>query len=125
MRELPQVPRVAEILGPGLDRLRRVRPTAFAFANNGVGRWADLFAGWEGQIALLLRRVSDEVVCTRLPLAAGVGLTDLAASEFVTPRSSAPTAAIGEATLGRGPNPTSGGVIPKGFRFRRDADDTL
>ena len=124
MSELPQVPRAAEILGPGLDALRRVRPTAFAFANNGVGHWADLFAGWEGQITLLLRRVADEVVCSRLPLAVGAGLTDLAASEYETLRTTGSTFAIGEATLGRGPNPTTGGVIRKGFRFRRDSDDT-
>jgi hypothetical protein len=124
MAELPQVPRAAEILGPGLDKLRQVRASAFAFANNGVGRWADLFAGWEGQIALLLRRLSDEVRCSRLPLASGLGLSDLAASEYETPRSCAQTTAVGEVTLGRGPTPATGGVIPKGFRFRRDADDT-
>ncbi len=122
--ELPQVPRAAEILGPGLDKLARVRPRAFAFANNGAGRWGDIFAGWEGQIALLLRRMADEVVCSRLPLAIGAGLSDLTASEYETSRTSAPTVAIGEVTLARGPNPTTGGIIPKGFRFSRDADDT-
>ena len=122
--ELPQVPRAAEILGPGLDTLAGVRPSAFAFANNGVGRWADLFAGWEGQIVLLLRRIADEVISSRLPLAVGGGLSDLTASEYETLRTSTATSAIGEATLGRGPSPTTGGVIPKGFRFRRDADDT-
>ncbi len=108
MNELPQVPRAAEILGPGLDKLRTVRPAAFAFANTGTGRWADLFAGWEGQIVLLLRRQADEVICSRLPLAGGVGLTDLAASEYETQRTSAPTVAIGRAILGRAPNPSSG-----------------
>ena len=121
MTDLPQVPRSAEVLGPGLDALARVRPTAFAYANHGRGRWGDVFAGWEGQIALLLRRLANEVRSSRLPLAGGRGLSDLAASEYETRRAADPTIAVGEIVLARGANPTTGGAVPKGFQFRRDA----
>jgi hypothetical protein len=119
--ELPQVPRSAEILGPGLDELARVRPSAFGHANHGRGRWGDLFAGWEGQVTLLLRRLAAEVRSSRLPLATADALADLASSEYETHRAAAATQAVGEIVLGRGAAAVTGGAIPKGFQFRRDA----
>jgi hypothetical protein len=124
MTERPLVPRAGEVIGPGLDALARVRPSAFPFANHDDGRWGDLFVGWSGQVALLLRRLADEAVSARVALARGDALTALTASEFETARLSAPTSAVGTVVLGRGPKPLTGGAVTRGFGFRRDASDT-
>jgi hypothetical protein len=114
-----QVPRLAEVIGPGIDALKATRPTAFAFAYD--GRYADLFAGWQAQAALVIQRFTDECVAARIRLAKGDALTQLASSEFETERASAPTQAIGVMALSRISGTLPGGAIPKGFRFRRSS----
>ncbi|HEY2517096.1 MAG TPA: hypothetical protein VGI39_39760 [Polyangiaceae bacterium] len=116
----PQVPRIAQIVGPAIDAFVGARPSVLPFVNNGAGRYADLPAGWEGQIALFVRRLADEAKSARVASSAGLSLTQLSASEFFTLRQSDPTAAVGRATLLRG-SARPGGAIPQGFRFARRA----
>jgi hypothetical protein len=115
-----QIPRLGEIVGPGIDALRAVRPTAAAWVDQG-GRYADVIEGWSAQAAILLRYLAAQVAATRLGTAKGDDLTALARSEFETPRTSGKTAAFGVARMTRIGGTKPGGAIPKGFRFRRDA----
>lgn len=119
-----QIPRSSEIIGAGLDSLSGFGPgtprlPAFAYANNGVGRWGDIFAGMDAQCALLLSRLADECVSARLRLAKGPSLVDLARSEFETDPDLGSTTGIGTMTLVRASGPA--GSIPKGTRMKRAA----
>jgi hypothetical protein len=116
-----QVPRLGEVIGPGIDALRARRPLAAEWVERG-GRYADVFAGWSGQAALELRYLADQVASARLKTSRGGALTALARSEFETARTPGATAAFGIAAITRPSGAAPGGGIPKGFRFRRDAD---
>lgn len=123
MPDRPQVPRIAQLLGPAIDAWVRARPGVLPFLNLGAGRYADILAGWEAQCALINRQIADEVASARLALAKGDALTQLAASEFQTLRDSAATYSVGQAFLAR-TGALPGGVVPKGFRFSRPAATT-
>lgn len=120
-----QIPRSSEIIGAGLDSLSgfgpgTARPAAFAYANNGAGRWADIYAGIDAQCQLVLRRLADECSSARLRLAKKESLVDLARSEFETDPDLGATTAIGTMTLFRASGPA--GSIPKGTRMKRAAN---
>lgn len=123
MPDRPQVPRVAQLVGPAIDAIVAARPGARPFLNLGAGRWADLVAGWEAQAALIVRQIADEVTSARLRLAKGDALTQVAASEFFTLRTTGPTRAVGRVLLGRS-GAMPGGLIPEGFRFARPSVTT-
>jgi hypothetical protein len=123
MPDRPQVPRIAQLLGPAIDAMVAARPSILPHINNGAGRWADLVAGWEAQCALLVRQIASEVAAARLRIATGDALTSLAASDFQTNRNPGATFAVGRAVISRtGAMP--GGIIPQGFRFRRPSVTT-
>lgn len=117
-----QIPRPAEIVGPGIDALGQTLPACAAWMRT-TGRWADVAEGWSAQAALATGYLVDEVASARLAQAkkgaVTQSLTELCRSEFDTDRTSGAVAAVGSVTLSRANGP--GGAIPKGFRFRRDA----
>jgi hypothetical protein len=116
-----QVPRPAELLGPGIDAWVTARPSVLPFINLGAGRYGDILAGLEAQVALLVRQIADEVAQARLASASGGGLTQLAASEFFANRQTGASSAVGRIVLERSAGTLPGGAIPKGFRFSRPA----
>lgn len=93
------IPTPADVLGPAIDRLIEVRPTAAPHVE--TGRYGDVVAAQRGQFGVLRGQLVDEAVATRLSFAKGPALTDVAASEFETPRAPDAIAAIGEAVLTR------------------------
>lgn len=115
-------PTADEILGAGIAALKTLRPRAFALANLRQGRWWHVFAGFRAQIVLALRRQADEAQSTRLPLATGAALLELAADEYETVVDTSATKALGTVTLSR--TGTNGGTIRKGTVFRRNEDAT-
>lgn len=115
------VPTPDELIGKGIDKLVELRPSALKHVNNGRGVYANVFAGWRAQAALMCRRLADHSKNGRLKFAEGGPLRFLAASEFDTPASLEPTKAVGQVVLVRDPGRT-GGSIRKGARFNRPAD---
>ena len=95
----PQIPSTFDVIGPMVDRLVEVRPTAAPHVV--AGRYGDLIAGQTGQFRVLRGRLVQEALAARLPFAAGEALTDLAASEYETERAVGALRAVGEATLTR------------------------
>ena len=118
MADVPIIPRPADALAPGIERLVALRPGALAFVD--AGRYGNVLAGWRAQLARLIQRLVREIQASRLETATGEALRDLCASEFDTVLPTAPRTSLGDANLIRevdgGP-----GVIPKGTRFRRGA----
>ncbi len=110
-----------ELIGKGIDKLVELRPSALAHVNHGRGVYANIFAGWRAQAALVLRRDADLAKNGRLPFAEGDPLRFLIGSEFDTPAELGPTKAVGQVVLTRAPG-RAGGTIRKGARFSRPAD---
>jgi hypothetical protein len=119
MPDQPQVPRIAQIVGPAKDAWIAARPRVLAYLNNGAGRYADIPAGWDAQVALLVRQIADEVASARLASSVGASLTQLAASEFTTLRNAGPTASVGNVIVLRAGGAFPGGVIPEGSKLGR------
>jgi hypothetical protein len=95
----PILPTIGQVIGAGKERFKELRPhTANAVD---YGRYAAVFEGWRAQFALLRARLGDEVRAARLPFAEGQALTDLARSEYETPRREEATRALGEVILVR------------------------
>lgn len=94
-----QIPSPADVLGPGVDALLEARPTAAPYVD--TGRWGDVIVGHRGQFGLARKRLAAEASAARLPFATGEALSDLARSEYDTPRSSGPVEAVGEVVLTR------------------------
>lgn len=97
-------------------------PARLEHINYGVGNWSNVLAGWKAQANLNLRRVADEMMQARLPLASGQGLRALAASKFFANIVDVPTHAVGKVVISRSDLTGAGGSIPVGTRFRRDAN---
>jgi hypothetical protein len=124
-----QIPRLADLLAPGIDALLEHRPRAARHIPQ--GRYGAAVKGLEAQAALCRARLASEVASARLELAElGQPLFDLV-QEFGAIVDPTPKKAIGEVllvrTIANNSNATSGnwgnfGVIPKGSRFRRPAD---
>lgn len=93
------IPSPADVIGPAIDRLLAVRPTVAPHIES--GRYGDIVAAQRGQFSVQRAQLVGEAVAARLSFAAGPALTDVAASEYNTPRSGDPIAAIGEAELTR------------------------
>lgn len=121
MADLP-LPSAANCLTPLIESLVQDKPARLAHINYGVGNWSNVLAGWKAQATLNLRRVADEMMQARLPLASGKGLRELAASKFFANIVDVPTRAIGQFVLVRNDSAGTGGTIPAGTRFRRSAD---
>lgn len=95
----PQIPGPADVIGPGIDALLEVRPTAGPYVD--TGRWGDVIAGTRAQFEVARRRLVQEALAARLPYSTGDALTDLAASEYETQRLTGAVEAIGEVVLTR------------------------
>jgi hypothetical protein len=93
------LPGLAAVIGVAKDRLIAVRPSAQPFVESGT--YATVFRGWRGQYSVCRARVGSEVQAARLSMATGDALTELAASNFDTPRQVGATNAVGEATMAR------------------------
>lgn len=117
------VPTPDELIGKGIDKLAEVRPSTLRHVNLGRGVYANLFAGWRAQAALMCRRNADFVKNGRLPFSKGGPLRFLAGSEFDTPASLEPTKSVGQVVLVRDPG-RIGGSIKRGTRWNRPADDS-
>lgn len=123
-----QLYRISEVLGPAVDALVAARPRAKKHIWG--GRYGDVLHGWAAQAALVRARLAREIIATRLGLADGQALAELASSEFFAELEPEPQKAIGEVVLRRqvsNGNPgTTGnfgaGVIPAGKRFRLSGD---
>jgi hypothetical protein len=130
-RTRDQLFRIVDILPPAIDTLVAARPGAAAHIY--AGRYGDLIAGWGAQAAIVRARLASEVLATRLRLATGRSLEELAASEFWAQRDSAPTFAVGNVTISRTKDNASSsqqanftaGEIRQGHRFRKVADPAL
>lgn len=131
----PQIPSLADIVQAARDKLAALRPRAGTDAvlrsELTTGRYGDILAGWGAQARLNRDRLASEVVATRLPLADGKELRDLARSEFWAEFDETPGAAIGDVVIARSiingsqfPSPFTIGVIPAGTRFRKIANQT-
>jgi hypothetical protein len=116
-----QVPTPDELIGKGIDKLVELRPSALPHVNNGRGVYANIFAGWRAQAALVLRRDADLAKQGRLKHGSGGPLLFLAGSEFDTPAVLTATKAVGQVVLSRAAG-RPGGTIRKGARFSRPAD---
>jgi hypothetical protein len=92
------LPTPQEIVGPAKDRLVAVRPTAEGHVDRGA--YAIVFDEWRAQSVVARRHLVDQVKATRLGLAEGQALTELAAGRFDVPRAG-PVGAIGEVILRR------------------------
>lgn len=110
-----------ELVGRGIDKLVELRPSALAHVNHGRGVYANVFAGWRAQAALVLRRDADLAKNGRLPFSEGDPLRFLIGSEFDTPSVLGPTKAVGQVVMTRAAG-RAGGTIRKGARFSRPAD---
>lgn len=121
--EEAQTPTPDELIGKGIDKLVELRPSALQHVNNGRGIYANVFAGWRAQAALLLRRDADLAKNGRLKHATGGPLLFLAGSEFDTPSVLSAQKAVGQVVLARAPG-REGGSIRKGSKFSRRADIT-
>lgn len=125
MSERAQIPRIADVLAGGVEALLLARPHAAQFLS--TGRYGDLFQIWKAQVKLALFRLADECKASRVPLAEGMGLRDLLASEFDAATDPSPQKAIGRVTLFHHNTTASvlpGGLIRAGTRFYRSAIPT-
>ena len=127
----PPLPSAANCLSPLIDVIvdnptstieGYGNPARLQHINYGVGKWSDALAGWKAQATLNLRRVADEMMQARLPLASGQGLRELSASKFFANIVDAPTKAIGQIVV-KNVN-AAGGWLQTGIRFRRSANPT-
>lgn len=116
-----QTPTADELIGKGIDKLAEDRPGALRHVNLGKGAYANVFAGWRAQAALVLRRDADLAKNGRLKFAEGDPLRFLAGSEFDTPAELVATTAVGHVTLTRAPD-RAGGTIRQGARWNRPSD---
>jgi hypothetical protein len=94
-----QVPSLADVIGPAIDTLVAVRPTALPHVDQ--GHYGDVITGLGGQVQVSRQRVAKEAAASLLGAASGDELTELARSEFDAIRLNAPTTAIGEVYLSR------------------------
>lgn len=126
MTEQAQIPRTSDILAGGVKALLATRPHAVQFLE--TGRYGDLLFGvWKSLVQLALARLADECKAGRVPLAEGIALRDLLASEFDVVTDPAPQKAIGTFKLYR--HNTTGSVLPGGLiragtRFARAGSPT-
>lgn len=116
-----QVPTPDEILTPGINKLVALKPRALPHINAGTGGYANIFAGWRAQVALLIRRIGNFARNGRLPFSQGDALDFLAGSEFDTIADKTAQKAVGQVTMTR-TGTLPGGTIFKGARFTRPAD---
>ncbi|MBI5535583.1 MAG: hypothetical protein HY898_22830 [Deltaproteobacteria bacterium] len=125
MTEQAQIPRVSDVMAGGVKALLDVRPHAAQFLES--GRYGDVFAIWKSQVQIALARLADECTAARVPLAEGLPLRDLLASEFDAVTDPTPQKAIGTFVIARNVIPGSispAGLIRVGTRFRKSADAT-
>lgn len=114
----PILPVVDDIVARGIHKLIALRPSAAPFLVSGQGTYANIFAGWKGQLTLLRRRLADEAASRRLPLAEKKALVELVTSEFFATVNPDAQKAIGQLILSR-PDATAGqGTIKEGTRFK-------
>jgi hypothetical protein len=99
MPDPPILPTIREVIGPAKDRIIEVRPTAAPHLD--AGRWAAPLRGWRGQFALANARLAEEATAARLGTSSGAALTELARSNYDTPRPAGGTKALGSVTLAR------------------------
>jgi hypothetical protein len=93
------LPTIGQVIGAAKDRLIAVRPSAAPHVES--GEWSLPITGLRGQFGRAARRLAEEVLASRLGSAAGDALSELAASNYDTPRVDGATFAIGEVTLTR------------------------
>lgn len=118
-----QTPTPDELIGAGIDAIVAVRPSTLRHINLGRGVYANIFAGWRAQAALMCRRAGDFALQGRLRHASGSPLRFLAGSEFSTPATLTGAKAVGQVQIARAPGRV-GGTIRKGSRFQRPADES-
>lgn len=119
----PVLPPLSVAIAAGTTTLVGLRPQAEPFVSSGV--WSHVFKAWRAQLSLLRARSANEVGCSRLGLATGDALRELASSEFSSEIPPEPTRSVGTVTLSRPASVANqGGTIPKGFRFSLPANPT-
>lgn len=116
------LPILDDAVARGVAKLIQLRPSAAPFVISGEGVYADAFFGWRAQLALLRRRLADEALSRRLPLAKGRALVELARSEFFAEIDPAPQKAVARIVVRRTTGAMPAGTIKKGTKFRKVAD---
>lgn len=119
---MPLLKTADQIIGPALDKFYTRRPKAFKHINLREGVYWHPFAAHRAQAATELQRLSNLVASNTLE-AEGQELRDYVASEYVEVPFVGASYAEGEITFAR-PEALVSGDIPKGTRFRRQANDT-
>jgi hypothetical protein len=104
----PILPTLGQVIGAGKDRIGAVRPSAEPHLQD--GEYSLLVLGLRGQFSRARSRLAEEVVASQLGSASEAALSELAASNYDTPRPDGGTFALGEVTLTRtvvhsGPTP--------------------
>lgn len=122
MTMIGTIPRSAAIVGAGIDAMVALRPSLVSKFNDPKSRYSAVAIGLRAQFDLLIRRMADEAVATRIGIATGDPLAAVAASEYDTVIESGATTAYGDLILSRSAGGKPQGVIRKGHRFRRPAD---
>lgn len=98
--EPPILPEASDVIGAGKARLVEVRPSTEPHIED--GNYGVVFTGYRGQFDLARARLETEVRAARKELAEGDELSEVCASNYDTPRSTAgATTAIGGVTLTR------------------------
>lgn len=124
---IEQIPPLDELVCMGQGALTSRRPEARQHVESGW--YGAVLRGWGGQASICRRRLGAEVAATRLPLAEGEALLQLAESEYWAALSRQPREAVGEATLQRTVDNTQSGqagnftpgTLPAGAQLRRVA----
>jgi hypothetical protein len=122
MPDPPQIPSPSAIVTPAIDALVSARPRALKYLNAGQGRYTSVVRAWRAQAARLLLRDAAEARASRLSLAEGEALRELAASEFETSLDFTPQTAVGHVTMVRASGPMAQGTIREGERFFVEAN---
>lgn len=117
----PQIPRPADLLTPFIDAICALRPGARYFFDRGIGNWSKLLEGLRGQARINLLRLASEAAATRLPLATGGALRELAKSEYETVLPSDPQYARASVTITRAGS-FGYGVVRAGSLWAKAAD---
>jgi hypothetical protein len=97
--EDPTLPTIGDVIGAAKERLIEMRSSTVEHVEQ--GEYATVINGWRAQFAVERAYVAEEIKAARLPFSKGQALTELARSEYETPRNDAPTKAIGEVVLTR------------------------
>lgn len=117
------VPTADRILTPALEKIYTLRPRSFQHLNYRSGIYWHPFLAYRAQTAFMLARIASRAANNRLATSEKAELREYVASEYDAVADTDKTFAMGELSLVR-TTTTKAGDVPKGTRFRREANST-